>query len=98
MLLKSGAWGGGFGSYVAAQLGYHGWYNAQNGLAEVILTYGYCGIIGFLLLCYVSSLKSKGYYNAINACIFTFIIISIVEVPFYVIFIFIIYLFDFIYR
>ena len=36
LLLKSGAWGGGFGSYVAAQLGYHGWYNAQNGLAEVI--------------------------------------------------------------
>lgn len=93
LLLKSGAWGGGFGSYVAAQLGYHGWYNAQNGLAEVILTYGYCGTIGFLLLCYVSSLKSKGYYKALNAGIFTFILIAIVEVPFDARFIFLLALF-----
>ena len=93
LLLKSGAWGGGFGSYVAAQLGYHGWYNAQNGLAEVILTYGYGGTIGFLLLCYVSSLKSKGYYKALNAGIFTFILIAIVEVPFDARFIFLLALF-----
>lgn len=92
-IFKSGMFGGGFGSYIASQLGYHGWLNAQNGLSEVILTYGFCGAITFLILCFASSKGRNGYYKSLNAGIITFIFIAIVEVPFDIRFIFLLALF-----
>lgn len=93
LLLKSGLWGGGFGSYKAMQLGYHGWYNAQNGLAEIILTYGYMGALTFLIMVFFCALKNKSNYKAINIGIITFIVVAIIEVPFDVRFVFLLSIF-----
>lgn len=82
LLFRSGFLGSGFGSYVAQSLGEHGWYNAQNGLAETILTYGFLGAGSFLILVFISSYYSKGCVEPINAAILVFIIVAIVEIPF----------------
>lgn len=82
LILKAGLWGGGFGSYVAATLKYHGWYNAQNGLAEIILTYGFIGGITFLTLVFHSIAKATNKNIIVYLTIFVFIVIAIVEVPF----------------
>ena len=82
LMMKSGLWGGGYGSYVATRLGYHGWYNAQNGLAEIILTYGFLGAGSFLLMVFTVSLKSKEQIKPLNSALLVFIIIAIVEIPF----------------
>ena len=82
LVLKSGLFGGGFGSYVAATLAYHGWYNAQNGLAEIILTYGFLGGISFLLLTFVLMYKAKNKNAALYSAIMVFIVVAIVEIPF----------------
>lgn len=95
LMMKSGFWGGGFGSYVATQLGYHGWYDAQNGLAEIILTYGFLGAGSFLGLTFISSLSSKKYIEPLNAAILVFVFIAIIEIPFNSKFIFLMALFMF---
>lgn len=82
LVLKSGLWGGGFGSYVAATIAYHGWYNAQNGLAEIILTYGFVGGFTFLTLVFVSVVSSKNRNIMLYLAIFVFIIVAVVEIPF----------------
>ena len=82
LVMKSGLWGGGFGSYVAATLAYHGWYNAQNGLAEIILKYGFVGGVTFLLLVFISVIIDKSKNIMIYLTILVFIIVAIVEVPF----------------
>lgn len=82
LVLKSGLWGGGFGSYVAATLAYHGWYNAQNGLAEIILTYGFVGGFTFLTLVFASVIGSKNRNIMLYLAIFVFIIVAVVEIPF----------------
>lgn len=88
LILKSGWWGSGFGSYVANQLGYHGWYNAQNGLTEIILTYGFIGAGAFLIMVFVASLNSCDCIKPLNAVILVFIAIAIVEIPFNLSFVF----------
>lgn len=82
LILKSGLWGGGFGSYVAETLAYHGWYNAQNGLAEIILTYGFLGGATFLTLVFVSVRSAKNKNKMLYLAVFTFIVVAIVEIPF----------------
>lgn len=82
LVMKSGLWGGGFGSYVAATLAYHGWYNAQNGLAEIILTYGFVGGITFLLLVFFSFVFAKNHGRLLYLTILVFVIVAIVEIPF----------------
>lgn len=82
LVMKSGLWGGGFGSYVAATLAYHGWYNAQNGLAEIILKYGFVGGVTFLTLVFISVAGDKSKNIMLYLAIFVFIIVAIVEVPF----------------
>ena len=82
LILKAGLWGGGFGSYVAATLAYHGWYNAQNGLAEIILTYGFAGGIAFLLLVFTSVACAKNSNIMFYLVIFVFIVVAVVEIPF----------------
>lgn len=82
LVLKSGLWGGGFGSYVAATLAYHGWYNAQNGLAEIILTYGFVGGITFLLLVFATTAYSKNKNRVIYVAIYVFIAVAVVEIPY----------------
>lgn len=82
LLRKASYFGFGYGSYVTTRLGYHGWYDSQNGLAEIILTYGYIGCISFLILIYTSIKKSKVYFEPLNAVLLIFIIIAIIEVPF----------------
>lgn len=82
LILKSGLWGGGFGSYVASTLAYHGWYNAQNGLAEIILTYGFVGGITFLTLVFLSVSTAKNRNTIFYLIILVFIVISVIEVPF----------------
>lgn len=82
LVLKSGLWGGGFGSYVAATLAYHGWYNAQNGLAEIILTYGFVGGITFLLLVFISFVLAKNHSRVLYLTVLVFVIVAIVEIPF----------------
>lgn len=82
LVMKSGLWGGGFGSYVAATLAYHGWYNAQNGLAEIILTYGFVGGITFLLLVFSSFIYAKNRSRVLYLTILVFVIVAIVEIPF----------------
>lgn len=93
LLMKAGAFGSGFGSYVTTQLGYHKWYNAQNGLAEIILTYGFAGGVTFLGFVFNSALYNKKYIKPINAAILVFIIIAVVEIPFNLRFIFLISIF-----
>ena len=93
LLLKAGSFGSGFGSYVTTQLGYHKWYNAQNGLAEIILTYGYVGGGAFLGLVFNSAIYNKKFVKQINAAILVFIIVAVVEIPFNLRFIFLISIF-----
>lgn len=88
LMLQSGLLGGGFGSYVASGLAYHGWYNAQNGLAEIILTYGFVGAGAFLILVFTSSLYSENNMEPLNAAILVFIIVAIIEIPFNLSFVF----------
>lgn len=82
LILKAGLWGGGFGSYIAATLAYHGWYNAQNGLAEIILTYGFAGCIAFLLLVFTSVVCAKNSNIMFYLVILVFIVVAVVEIPF----------------
>lgn len=82
LLKKASYFGFGFGSYVTTRLGYHGWYDSQNGLAEIILTYGYVGCVSFLILIFTCIKKSKIYFESLNAALLIFIIIAIVEIPF----------------
>lgn len=82
LVMKSGLWGGGFGSYVVATLAYHGWYNAQNGLAEIILKYGFVGGVTFLTLVFISVAGDKSKNIMLYLAIFVFIIVAIVEIPF----------------
>lgn len=82
LVLKSGLWGGGFGSYVATTLAYHGWYNAQNGLAEIILTYGFVGGVTFLTLVFISVVGAMNKNIILYLAIFVFIIVAVVEIPF----------------
>lgn len=82
LIMKSGFFGSGFGSYVAAKLAYHGWYNAQNGLVEIILTYGFLGAGSFLSMVYTSAVHGRVYLKPLNATIFIFCIVAIVEIPF----------------
>lgn len=93
LLMKSGVFGSGFGSYVTTQLGYHKWYNAQNGLAEIILTYGFLGGFAFLGFVFNSVLYNKKYTKQINAAILVFIIVAVVEIPFNLRFLFLISIF-----
>ena len=95
LLFKSGLWGGGFGSYVSMQLGYHGWFNAQNGLSEIILTYGFAGGITFLITVLFAAVSNKANLKGLNAGIIAFVVIAIVEVPFDVRFILLLALFAF---
>lgn len=95
LVFKSGFWGKGYGSYVANQLGYHGWYNAQNGLSEIILTYGYCGAGAFLAMAFSASLYNHSHIKPLTAAIFVFIIVAIVEIPFNLGFILLLVLFMF---
>lgn len=82
LILKAGLWGGGFGSYVAATLAYHGWYNAQNGLAEIILTYGFVGGVAFLILVFTSIAGARNRNIMFYLVIFVFLVVAVVEIPF----------------
>lgn len=82
LLMRAGLFGNGYGSYVVESLEYHGWYNAQNGLSEIILNYGFLGAGSFLLMVFVSAWKSKTCIPALNIAIMVFIVGAIVEVPY----------------
>lgn len=87
LVLKSGFWGGGYGSYVATSLAYHGWYNAQNGLAEIILTYGFIGGVTFLILVFTSVANAMNKNVILYSAILVFVIVAVVEIPFNICFI-----------
>lgn len=82
LLHKAGIFGNGFGSYVTSTLEYHGWANSQNGLAEIILTYGYAGAIAFIAIIFESYRKNKMIVNSLSITIITFIIVAVVEIPY----------------
>lgn len=86
-LIEAGVFGNGFGSYATSTLGYHGWYNAQNGLAEIVLTYGYFGVIAFCVLVYSCLYDRKKIDIPIFAACYAFLFISAVEIPYGPIFI-----------
>lgn len=78
----AGLFGSGFGSFVTTQLFNGSIYDAQNGLIEIILDYGYLGAIGFLLLAFSSAFNKKIFIQPLNVTIFSFIVIAVVEIPF----------------
>lgn len=88
LLKDAGIFGNGYGSYAATRLGYGGWYNAQNGLSEIILTYGYFGLAAFLLMVFKCTEAKKSYFREWIMLLYTFIVISVVEVPYNAVFIF----------
>ena len=94
LLGKAGLFGNGFGSYVVKNLAYHGWYNAQNGLAEIILTYGYLGAAAFGLMIWGCVPKRELFNKSLLLLIYVFIVISVVEIPFSGLFIFVLALFS----
>ncbi len=82
LLVKAGIFGNGFGSYVTTSLEYHGWANAQNGLAEIILTYGWWGAISLLAIVFNRLRQRKVELIPLNAALLTFIVVSVIEIPY----------------
>ena len=82
LLVKAGIFGYGFGSYVTTSLEYHGWANAQNGLAEIILTYGWWGAISLLAIVFNRVRQHKIELIPLNAALLTFIVVAVVEIPY----------------
>ena len=82
LLVKAGIFGYGFGSYVTTSLEYHGWANAQNGLAEIILTYGWWGAISLLAIVFNRVRQHKIELIPLNAALLTFIVVALVEIPY----------------
>ena len=80
--MKAGIFGYGFGSYVTTSLEYHGWANAQNGLAEIILTYGWWGAISLLAIVFNRVRQHKIELIPLNAALLTFIVVAVVEIPY----------------
>ena len=80
LLVKAGIFGYGFGSYVTTSLEYHGWANAQNGLAEIILTYGWWGAISLLAIVFNRVRQHKIELIPLNAALLTFIVVAVVEI------------------
>lgn len=82
LLVKAGIFGYGFGSYVTTSLEYHGWANAQNGLAEIILTYGWWGAISLLAIVFNRVRQHKIELIPLNAALLTLIVVAVVEIPY----------------
>lgn len=95
LLKETGVFGNGFGSYATTSLGYGGWYNAQNGLSEIILTYGYFGLAAFLLMVYKCAETRKKHVKEWVALIYVFIAISLIEIPYKTVFIFVLAVYTF---
>ena len=93
LFVKAGIFGNGFGSYVTTSLEYHGWANAQNGLAEIVLTYGWWGAISLLAIVFNRLRQRKVELAPLNAALLTFIMVAVVEIPYDAKFILLIMLF-----
>jgi len=95
LLKETGVFGNGFGSYATTRLGYGGWYNAQNGLSEIILTYGYFGFVAFLVMVFKCAECRMRHVKEWTALIYTFIAISLIEIPYNTVFVFVLAVYTF---